>query len=114
MKKHVPAVFTAQAVVDFFSNNPEDETGVDHQIKEIKQKHNVLCDRYFRVIKESRLPKVHLDRVYREYQEVFTDIAKLAFLHKESSYTTSIQEVSEVVEETVFAMWRYLYDRRCA
>lgn len=109
MKKHIPVAFTTKEVINFLACS---DHGIEEQIKDLKRKHNLLSDRYFSVIKESRLPRLHLEKISREYNELLLGVCELVSLHKGTPYASSITEVADVVEETMFAIWKYMYDNK--
>lgn len=107
-KQHVPVAFTNTEVINFIARF---NYKLEEQIKALKQEHNTLKDRYFNVISESNLKQIHLREISKEYNELLLNISDLLSLHKETPYISSIRELSEVVECTMFKIWEYMYER---
>lgn len=113
MKKINSLVVTATPRLENFSFlNPPLNITVGELIKKVKIKHNLLCERYFEVVNKSRIKRIHLNKISTEYEELFTCVNKLVPIHENTPAISSIREVSEVIEETIFAIWKYMHDNR--
>ncbi len=74
-----------------------------------KKKHNHLCQKYFNIKKKSRFQVIQVSHLDGEYSKLLTRINNILYTCPTGSpYLSSIREVSQVVEDTSYEIWKDL------